>query len=95
MPDCGGSDSLSGMYPLGVIALKSPYVFGYNHILMGIQSVQNDNQLFKSRNTNFLVKAQHCMCFFKVRSVLRLIKNPGQNFPLCTNLLHILNLFHA
>ena len=88
MTDREGSCSLSEMCPLGVIALNSPE-------LMGIQSVRDDNQLLARHNLNFVASAQLCICFSKVRAALSLKTKLGQNFPLGTNLLHVLNTFHA
>lgn len=88
MTDREGSNSPSEMYPLGVIALNSPE-------LIRIQSGRDDNLLLKRCNLNLVASAQLCIYFSKVRSVLSLKEKTGQNFPLGTNLLHILNAFHA
>jgi len=84
MSDHKGSDSLSEMCSWGVIAMNSPE-------LMGIPSVSDDSQLLERHNLNFVASAQFCICFSKVRSVLSLKTRLGQNFPLSTNLLRILN----
>lgn len=86
--DCEGLNYLSEMCPVGVIAQNSPE-------LVVIQSVWGGNQLFKRCDSNFVPSAQICVCFSKVRSELSLKAKLRQNFPLSTNLFHILNTFHA